>query len=320
MKATAIASPSIAFVKYWGKKDTKLNIPMNSSIAITLDDTLNTKTTVKFFKEYNEDIFIFNNEIQEGNRLEQVSKFLDIVREKANVNLKAKVVSINSFPTGTGIASSASGFAALAAASSKAIGLEFSNKELSALARLGSGSACRSVFGGFVKWENEYSLQLKDETYWPELRDVIIIVDNQEKKVSSREGMALTKLKSLLYQKRIQKVQSTIENVEKFLLEKDFQNLAYEIMKDSDNMHTCIEEVGIKYLNETSNEIIKQVINLNKSKIIAGYTFDAGPNAHVITLEKNLPEIINTLSSIPNTKTEIAKVGKGVRYTEEHLF
>ena len=317
MKATAIANSNIAFVKYWGKKDSLLNIPMNPSISMTLDENLSTKTTVEFSEKYNEDELILNNEKQTGNKLERVSKFLDLVREKTNTKLKAKVVSKNSFPTGSGIASSASGFAALAHASCKVLNLNVSKKELSGLARQGSGSAARSVYGGFVEWHDKYSKQIKDETFWPELRDVIIIIDTKEKEVSSREGMQKTVLESKLYKERIKNIKNRLKKITSFLLRKNFSMLAYEIMKDSDDMHACINEVGINYLNKTSYELKKKIIYLNNEEIKAAYSFDAGPNIHIITLKKYLPLVIEEFADY---KKMISKPGKGVRLTKEHLF
>jgi diphosphomevalonate decarboxylase len=321
MKSTAIANSNIAFVKYWGKKDYELNLPMNPSISMTLDKNLSTITTVDFSKEYKEDIFFLNDKKQSGEKLERVSWFLDLIRAKAHSRLKAKVYSINTFPTGSGIASSASGFAALAAASTKALELNLSKKELSSLARQGSGSASRSIFGGFVFWDNESSKQIYDENYWPELRDMIIIVENKEKKISSRQGMKLTSETSKLYSKRIKNIKTTIEKVKKALLEKNFESLMNLVMQDSDNMHECIHDTTpkLEYLNKKSYEIIKIINLLNKKKIIAGYSFDAGPNAHIITLDKFLPILKKELNKISESII-ISKPGEGITYSKNHFF
>ncbi|PKP56739.1 MAG: hypothetical protein CVT89_05655 [Candidatus Altiarchaeales archaeon HGW-Altiarchaeales-2] len=147
-KATAIAHPNIAFVKYWGKKDEDLRIPLNNSISMNLGN-LWTKTTVEF-NDFDDDIVIINKEVAEGTAKERVVKHLDKFRNLASNVLKAKVVSENNFPMSSGIASSASGFAALTMANASALNLNLSEKELSILARLGSGSACRSIPDGFT--------------------------------------------------------------------------------------------------------------------------------------------------------------------------
>ena len=320
MKTTAIVNSNIAFVKYWGKKNTELNLPMNPSISMTLDENLSTKTTVEFSKKYKKDIFILNNEEEQGKKLEKVSKFLDIVRKKTKTKLKAKVNSINTFPTGSGIASSASGFAALAAASTKALKLDLTKKELSALARLGSGSASRSIFGGFVIWKENYAEQLYDEEYWPELRDIIVIFEKKEKKISSRDGMKLTVETSELYKKRIKEVGPTINRVKHALANKDFSMLMSLIMQDSDNMHNCMKNTipKLEYLNDTSYKIIEKIKSLNQNKIIAGYSFDAGPNAHIITIEENIPILKKELAKFSKSII-ISKPGKGIIYSKTHL-
>jgi diphosphomevalonate decarboxylase len=309
MKAEALAPSNIAFVKYWGKKD-EANIPMNPSISMTLDENISTRTTVEFSKDFKADMLILNNKDETGIKLDRVIGFLDLAREKAGTRLRAKVISENSFPTGAGIASSASGFAALALASSKALALNLDKRELSAFARMGSGSAARSIHGGFVFWEGEYAVQLKEESHWPELVDLVIIVEQAEKKISSRDAMRLT-LDTEAYRRRIANLGRTIEAVKKAILEKDFVLLAQSIMTDSDSMHACIEETGIRYLTGRSQKIKEKIKYLNKSRVIAAYTFDAGPNAHIITTKENLRIIKEELESFG--KMIISGVGRGIQ-------
>ncbi|MEM4397757.1 MAG: diphosphomevalonate decarboxylase [Candidatus Woesearchaeota archaeon] len=315
MKATAIANSNIAFLKYWGKQNEELNLPMNPSISMTLDENLSTKTTVEFSKDFLEDELILNGKKEEYEKLERVKNFLDIIRKKANIFLKAKVFSENSFPTGSGIASSASGFAALAAASTKALGLKLSLKELSELARLGSGSACRSIYSGFVEWQDYYSVQIKDEKHWQEIRDIIVLISDGEKEISSRQGMKLTKETSEKYKERLSKINLIYFKIKRAIINKDFVNLAEAIMKESDNLNECFLDTkpSLKYLNEKSYEIIKFIKQLNSKKIKAAYTFDAGANAHIITLEQYVPEITIELKR-KNFNFLISKPGKGVRY------
>ena len=250
-----------------------------------------------------------------------MSKFLDLVREKSKTKLKAKVYSMNTFPTGSGIASSASGFTALAASSSKALDIELTKKELSDLARRGSGSAARSIFGGFVYWKDKYAMQLYDEKYWEELRDIIIIVEKKEKKISSRKGMQLTVETSKLYKERQIKIEETLKKVKNALEEKDFQELMILIMRDSDNMHACMHDTipRLEYLNRKSYEIKEKIKFLNKNHIVAAYSFDAGPNAHIITLDKYVPLLIKELKGF-SKNIIISKTGKGITYTKKHLF
>ena len=320
MKSTVLSPSNIAFVKYWGKKDLAENIPMNPSISMTLDHSVFTKTTVEFLAFYSDDIFILDGKPHKENKLFRVSNFLDIFRKAGKTKLKAKVVSENSFPTGSGMASSASGFAALACAASQALKLDLDKKNLSLLARQASGSAARSIFGGFVYWEDEYAHQLLAQDYWPDLCDVIVVLSEDEKQISSREAMILTAEKSNKFNDRQNQINKTLDQCKKALESKDFEDLGKIIMAESDNMHECINEIGIEYLTPQSYEI-KNIINaLNKDKIIAAYTFDAGPNAHIITHKKHVDQIKNSVSSIDYKRIIVSSVGGGIEYTNEHLF
>jgi len=191
MKATAIANANIALVKYWGKRDERLILPQNSSISMTLDG-LNTITTVEFDKKYDRDIFILGDrEFKEGKEFEKVVKHLDLIREISRIQGKAKIMSKNNFPTAAGLASSASGFAALSLAGSKAAGMDLGVEKLSILARRsGSGSASRSCQSGFIEWlrgkkpdgSDSYAIQIAPSKYWPEFRMIVVIVSTTAKK------------------------------------------------------------------------------------------------------------------------------------------
>ena len=169
MKATAIAPSNIAFIKYWGVKDEILRLPKNGSISMNLSNLLTT-TTVEFNSNLTEDE-ISINETKESKEQNRVEEHLDRIRKLANLSQKAKVVSQNNFPTATGLSSSASGFAALSLAGAKAAGLNLSEKDLSILARQGSGSACRSIPDGFTEWldgdtsETSYAVSLFPPDY-----------------------------------------------------------------------------------------------------------------------------------------------------------
>ncbi|RLJ07441.1 MAG: diphosphomevalonate decarboxylase, partial [Candidatus Aenigmatarchaeota archaeon] len=216
MKASAVANANVALVKYWGKRDPKLMLPQNSSISVTLDG-LYSHTTVEFGEFESDQLIINGKEFGPGQEEydDYVGKFLAVVRELAGTQLKAKIVSQNNFPTGAGLASSAAGFAALALACSKALGLPTDPKSLSILARRGSGSATRSVLGGFVEWKkgekadgsDSYAEQIADENHWPEFRILAVITSRKEKKVKSRAGMAQTVKTCPFYPKWLETVE-----------------------------------------------------------------------------------------------------------------
>src|SRR5215208_4847570 len=184
--ATAQASPNIAFIKYWGNRDNALRLPSNSSLSMNLDG-LYTRTTVSFQPSLPYDELIINGHEVMGAGSDRISYILDIIRGLANIHERAEVMSENNFPSGAGIASSASAFAALAVAGSKAAGLNLSEADLSRLARRGSGSAARSIPSGFVEWqagetdEESYAFSFADTKHW-KLVDCVAIVSASHKK------------------------------------------------------------------------------------------------------------------------------------------
>ncbi|MCG2691595.1 diphosphomevalonate decarboxylase [Microgenomates group bacterium] len=185
MKATAFAPVNVALIKYWGKRDEKLRLPVNSSLSVNLTK-MGTVTTVEWIKGLKQD-----------GADERMIRHLDRIRGLAQINLSAKVVTENNFPAGAGLSSSASGLAALTLAGTAAAGLKLNEKELSRLARLGSGSACRSIPDGWVEWvrgndQTSYAKTIFPADYW-DLRVLVVILSQQEKKVSSTDGQALAK-------------------------------------------------------------------------------------------------------------------------------
>ena len=299
---------NIALIKYWGKEDEELITPLNNSISLTLDTNTfytETKVTIKQTSEVkdntkeNDISLIINGKTSNiTKRIKNIfKKFLSmdnqICKELSISKLDIKIESINTFPIASGCASSASSMAALVLAITSALKLEniISKTELTKIARLGSGSACRSIFGGICEWEkgnkdNSMAVQLYEKNYW-DLGIKLIIVSQKEKDVSSSLGMKITKETSELFKYRINYiVKQNLENIKKCLKEKDFNNFAEIIIKDSNNFHACCRDSypSINYLNEESDFIMKIVMSLNKiyGKNICAYTFDAGSNAFLI--------------------------------------
>ena len=299
---------NIALIKYWGKEDEELITPLNNSISLTLDTNTfytETKVTIKQTCEVkdntkeNDISLIINGKTSNiTKRIKNIfKKFLSmdnqICKELSLSKLDIKIESINTFPIASGCASSASSMAALVLAITSALKLEniISKTELTKIARLGSGSACRSIFGGICEWEkgnkdDSMAVQLYEKNYW-DLGIRLIIVSQKEKDVSSSLGMKITKETSELFKYRINYiVKQNLENIKKCLKEKDFNNFAEIIIKDSNNFHACCRDSypSINYLNEESDFIMKIVMSLNKiyGKNICAYTFDAGSNAFLI--------------------------------------
>ncbi len=242
MKFTAIAPSNIAFIKYWGKKDADLRLPTNGSISMNLSN-LSTKTTVGFSLSYKEDKIDGDEpfSLKEKNR---IIAHLDRIRKLAGVSTKAKIVTKNNFPIGTGLSSSASGFAALTLAASKALGLDLTEKELSIIARLGSGSACRSIPDGFVEWlkgnssESSYARSIYAPGYW-NLVDTVAIVNQGRKKISSSEGQRFVGT-SPFYPKRLSHMENKIKTLKKYLKDKNFQSFGELIQLEALELHAIM--------------------------------------------------------------------------------
>lgn len=329
MKATAIANTNIALVKYWGKRNERLILPYNSSISMTCHG-LFTITTVEFSKKYKRDIVIIEDkELKKDEK--NVLGHLERIRKMAAIKEKAKVVSKSNFPIAAGLASSASGLAALTLAATKAVGLNLNKKELSILARQGSGSSCRSIFGGFVEWRkgkkedgsDSYAREIVDKDYWPEFRIIVTILSKEKKKVGSRVGMAQTVKTSPYYRGWLKSVEEDLKIVKKGILERDFTRVGLEAEYNCLKMHalTMTTKPPILYWLPSTLEIIQEVFSWRKEGLECYFTIDAGPNVKILCLEKDEKKIVKRLSKIKGVlKAIVAKPGEGVKIINEHLF
>ena len=288
--ATAFANPNIAFIKYWGNRDNTLRIPSNGSISMNLDG-LYTRTTVRFQSSLTLDKLIINGHEVTGKGLDRISYILDIIRGMANIHERAEVMSENNFPSGAGIASSASAFAALALAGNKAAGLQLSERDLSRLARRGSGSAARSIPGGFVEWqagasdEDSFAFSIAAPDHW-NLVDCVAIVSAAHKKTGSTEGHAVAPT-SPLQAARVVDAPRRLEICRKAILEQDFNTFASIVELDSDMMHAVMmtSTPALHYWKPASLEVMNRVREWRMDGIPVCYTVDAGPNIHVICPE-----------------------------------
>ncbi|GAA6114754.1 diphosphomevalonate decarboxylase [Apilactobacillus apinorum] len=299
-KYTARAHTNIALVKYWGKENEELIIPANSSISLTLDEFY-TDTSVIFDSTLQQDMITINSEIVND---EKISKFLDIIRHKSGINLFAKVESINHVPNSAGLASSASAYAALATAGSKAAGLELSDKELSMLARRGSGSATRSIFGGFAAWnkgtddQTSYGYSIEDPVKM-DINMIAIVLNNSPKKISSRLGMKISYETSPFYDSWIKQTNEDFETIQNAITNGDFSTLGQTAELNAMRMHslTLSANPSYLYLNKDSLLVIEMVKELRDKGIECYYTMDAGPNVKIICQKKNIKAIVDNLSN-----------------------
>lgn len=311
----AIAHPNIALIKYWGNQNHKLRIPENGSISFNLD-SLFTQTSVSFDSAFKADVLSINDKEMTDSSLERVVSILEIVRQLSGKKLFANVESTNNFPIGTGIASSASAFAALSLAASKSIGLELSEKDLSRLARRGSGSACRSIPEGFVEWfpgesdSDSFAKSIAPSDHW-ELVDIIAVVSAEHKIVGSSAGHELAST-SPLQAARVADTNHRMEIVRKAILERDFLAMADTVELDSNIMHAVMmtSNPPIMYWESTSITIMKTVKEWRATGLAVCYTLDAGPNVHIITTKEHADKLISNLTAIKGIK-KILKSGVG---------
>jgi len=301
--ATAIAFANIAFVKYWGNLDDELRIPSNGSISMNLDG-LTSHTRVHFDPGFRQDALMLNGEMAVHPALQRASALLDRVRALAGLQEFAQIESYNNFPTGTGIASSASGFAALTLAASRAAGLDLDQTALSRLARTASGSACRSIPGGFVEWQagsddlDSYAFSIAPPNHW-DLVDCIAIISHTHKHTTSQQGHSLANT-SPLQAGRISGASERLHLCRKAISERDFDALADVIELDSNMMHAVMltSTPRLMYWLPATVQVMQTVQHWRKSGIPAAYTIDAGPNVHVICPAQAEGQIVAGLEQI----------------------
>ena len=302
--ATALANPNIALIKYWGNRDQEQRLPANGSISINLD-SLHTRTQVTFEPEFEDDRLEVNGQDLTGPALLRVSRHLDLVREMSGVRQAANVVSENNFPMGAGIASSASAFAALTLAASAAAGLLLDERELSRLARRGSGSACRSIPGGFVEWqpgtddESSFACSLAPADHW-ELVDCLVIVSRAHKPTGSTQGHALADT-SVLQPARVADTPRRLAICRQAIQERDFAALSEVVELDSNLMHAVMltSTPPLHYWQPETLEVMHALRAWRVQGTPACYTIDAGPNVHVICPKAASMEVASRLRALP---------------------
>jgi diphosphomevalonate decarboxylase len=285
--ATAIAFPNIAFIKYWGDRDPALHLPDNGSISMNLAGLI-TRTQVSFDPSLPADRLSLNGQPVYGQALHRVSALLKRVRSMAGLTAPAAVTSENNFPTGAGVASSASAFAALSLAASAAAGLALDEPALSRLARTGSGSACRSVPAGFVEWrpgenhEDSFAVSIAPPQHW-DLVDCIAIVSQIHKPTGSAVGHTLAAT-SPLHTARVQHIPALLNTCRGAILAKDFDALAAVTELDCNLMHAVMmtSTPPLHYWQAGTLEVIHAVQDWRKRGLPVCYTIDAGPNVHVL--------------------------------------
>lgn len=326
MKATAQAPSNIAFIKYWGKADDALRLPLNSSFSMNLSGAYTT-TTVEFSPSYKQDDAALLDGTFSANETERVIQYLDRIRKRANVALRARIVTKNTFPKGIGAAASASGFAALTLSAFAALEVPISEKELTIFARMGSGSACRSIPDGFVLWEKgdssetSYAHSLYPHTYW-DLYDLLVVVDPGMKKVSTSKGQEGIKT-SPFWEERIARIPEKIERTKRIFQEKNFMILGEIIEEDCLSMHHVMQTQvpPLLYWNDVTKKLMEKVKLWRAEGVPVYFTIDAGPNVHLICEKPTVEVLQKKLKDIPDVQTVIVNTSApGAHLVSSHLF
>ena len=325
--ATALAHPNIALIKYWGKRDAALNLPAVGSISITLDH-IHTRTRVQFDPALKQDVLQLNGRA-EADELKKVSACLDLLRKKAGVSLCARIDSQNNFPTAAGLASSASGFAALVVAGAEGLQLRLSPGELSAHARQGSGSAARSIFGGYAEWargektdgSDSIAKPLLDAAAWP-LAVAIAVTSTEAKAIGSTEGMNRSAQTSPYQSAWESSQEADLAAARAAIGQRDFEALAAVSEHSCLKMHALAlaANPGLIYWNGATVEGMRCVRALRAEGLPVFFTVDAGPQLKAICLPQALPRVSAALREIPGVQKVIETgLGEGARLVDDRV-
>ncbi len=324
--ATAVSCANIAFIKYWGRKDHALRLPLNSSISMNLDHA-NTISRVEFDSSLNADEVTIAGQESQAKAAARVSKHLDRIRTQAGIETRARVVSRNTFPMGAGIASSASAFAALTVAAAAAAGLKLSERELTILARLGSGSACRSVPAGYVEWhagdrgEDSYAEQVAPPEHW-DICDLIAIVQTGHKTVGSSEGIELVTT-SPFADVRLAEAKRTLPLIRHAIQTRDFALLGEETEQEAIRMHAVAmtSRPSLLYWVPATVGVLHAVRDWRAAGVPVYFTIDAGANVHVLCQPDNAEQIEAELRSLAGVQDVLVNhPGPGTRLSSQPLI
>ncbi len=321
-KATARAHPNIALIKYWGNLNHEQRLPANTSLSITLGD-LETRTMVFFDDRLKADEIFIDGAPASETASQRVQTHLDRIRRIADIETRASVDSKSTFPSGAGIASSASAFAALTLAAVVACDLQLDPRELSRLARQGSGSASRSMFGGFVVWHagetdaESYAESIAGKNHWP-LVDLIAIVDASHKTVGSSQGHRLAET-SPLQNARLADAPRRLAICLQAIMQRDFSALATIVEQDSNMMHAVMmtSNPALLYWSPATIELMKTVTRLRSEGLSICYSIDAGPNVHCICTPEHADAALEELRHVPGVLDVLAsRSGDGAEIIE----
>ena len=308
MSKTVRAHTNIALIKYWGKEDDALRIPSNPSLSLTLKEFY-TDTSVKYDKNLSEDIFILDGQEVSGQEKKRVTNYMDLIRKRYGLKDYALIQSTNHVPKAAGLASSASAFAALAKAAT--LDLDLDDVEISRLARLGSGSASRSIYPGFVKWQkgssddDSHAVFIDDS--WDDIIMIACMINQETKPFSSTEAMDRTSKESVYFDAWVKQSFKDINLMEKYVKEKDIRKVGLLAQENALRMHASLLAVNMWYFEPETIRILNLVRELQK-EIPVYFTMDAGPNVKLITTKTYEKTVLEALEGV---ETVVSSTGPG---------
>ncbi|MCT0197511.1 diphosphomevalonate decarboxylase [Lactobacillus helveticus] len=314
------AHTNIALIKYWGKANAELRLPLMSSLSMTLD-AFYTDTSVE--KTNDENAFYLNGQKQDSKQSQRVFSYLTKLQNKFGYHDNLIVKSVNHVPTSAGLASSSSAFAALAAAFCQYYNIQVDKKELSRLARIGSGSACRSIFGGFSVWQkgdsdaSSYAYAL-DEHPQMDLHLLAVELNTNQKKISSTSGMKEAQ-SSPFFNPWLERNETELNQMIAAIKNDDFTAFGELAELNANEMHAInlTAQPEFTYFEPNTIRAIKLVEDLRKEGIECYYTIDAGPNIKILCRLRNSKEIIERFkSAFNNVNIVIANFGPGITYLD----
>jgi len=317
--STARANVNVALVKYWGKRDTALNLPATGSISLALEG-LGTEAAVAFCGGSEADRVVIDGVDAAGEEASRVARFLDLVRARARRRERASVAMRSTVPRGIGLASSAAAFAALALAASRAAGLALDPPELSALARRGSGSAARSIFGGFVEWHrgeradgvDSFAEPLAPVDHW-DVRTVVAVTSTAPKMVSSRDGMLRTAA-SPFYPAWVAGAEGDLAETRAAIRARDLEALGLVAEHSALKMHAAAlaARPPLVYWRPATVDCIHRVWALRAEGVPAFFTIDAGPQVKVLCAPADAPRVAAALEAVPGVERIVTcRPGRG---------
>lgn len=321
MKAKARAHTNIALVKYWGKRDADLILPYTDSLSLTLDEFYTT-TEVKFGPELAQDTFLIDDQPVNQKNFDKLTKFMQNIRNLSGLNYFATVKSVNHVPISAGLASSSSAFAALAAAATKAAGLNMTDRELSRIARRGSGSATRSIFGGLVEWHRgtddrtSYAEPILEQVDFG-MEMIAILLDTNVKKISSRSGMQNVVATSPYYPAWQDVVKQDMQSMKLAIKQQNINQIGKIAELNAMRMHALnlAADPSFTYFNADTLRTMDLIHDLRNTGINCYYTLDAGPNVKVIYDRKDRDRILHALQTkFRSEQLIVAKPGPGITY------